>query len=1205
MLFFFIGTLCTAAVAQQFEFLENKGQWHPDALFKGELNAGALFLSGSGYRVLQHSKDSYAEALETMSGHHHGAQKPGTLQAISNQSVSWRSHAYEVAFVGANPKVQVEGQKPQPGVTNFFTGNDPEKWVSGLKSYTTVLYRNMYDGIDVRYYTQDGFIKYDIIVQPNAPSERIAVKYDGVNDLQVKDGNLIVKTSVATITEQYPYSYQVVNGVKKTVKCRFEVYDKTVRFKVGDYDRSVPLIIDPTLIFSTFTGSSSDNWGYTATYDAAGNMYAGGTVFGNGYPITLGAFQSRFNGGGNTGENGGFDIGIMKFSPLGNTRVYATYLGGGGNEQPHSLETDPQGNLVIAGRTNSTDYPTTRPFIGPATGSLNWDITITKLNATGTAMVGSVRIGGTRDDGVNIRHKFSGPGGPISLQQNYGDDARSEVIIDGAGNILLASCSQSTDFPTTAGAFQRTLTPGSSNSLGVVQDALLLKFNANLTALQFASFLGGAGDDAAYVLAMGITGDIFVAGGTSSANFPGDKSGTFQPTNAGGLSDGFISRISPDGSTLIKTVFVGTNGTDQVYGLDVDRFGFLYFMGTSTGNFPVRNATFSQASGKQFIAKVSSDLSAYVYSTVFGSGSSTPNISPTAFLVDRCENIYVSGWGGIIGNSSPNFTSAGTIGLSVTPDAIKSSTDGRDFYFFVMQKDATAQLYGSFYGQNDGIAQNSSDHVDGGTSRFDAAGVIYQALCANCGGGQFPTTPGVVGGSNPSGRCNQALVKISFDLSGVRSGVKAGIASVRGDTVGCVPLTITFRDTIELATRYEWNFDDGTPEEFTTTVTNAHTFARVGTYRVRLIAVDSTKCFPRDTSFVIINVREDEAILNARSTKLLPCDASNYRFDNLSIPSPGKPFLPTSFTWIFGDNSPNVVAGSNSVNHTFPGPGTYRVRLALTDTNYCNAPDTFNLDVRVSPNVAARIRTPASGCAPYNAVFNNASLGGTSFLWTFHDGTRSTLVNPTKLYQNPGVYSVKLVAIDSSSCNIIDSTTFTITVNGKPVSLFSYSPNPSQENVITTFANLSTGAVRYKWLFGDGDTLNTVRRDTTVRHQYRQNSTFNACLVAINEFGCADTSCQPITITINPLIDVVSAFTPNGDGVNDRAVVFGYGVAKITFRIYNRIGQMVFESADVRIGWDGKFKGKEQPMDAYGYTLDAEFVNGEKFRKSGSITLVR
>jgi gliding motility-associated-like protein len=556
------------------------------------------------------------------------------------------------------------------------------------------------------------------------------------------------------------------------------------------------------------------------------------------------------------------------------------------------------------------------------------------------------------------------------------------------------------------------------------------------------------------------------------------------------------------------------------------------------------------------------------------------------------------------GSGSAQFPNAGTTGLTVTPDAFQSTTDGKDFYFFVLQKDAVSQLFGSFFGQLNVPPVTIADHVDGGTSRFDSRGVIYQALCANCQGGQFPTTPGVVGPSNPSGRCNEAVIKVAFDLSGVQGGVKSTINSVDGDTSGCVPALVQFRDTVALAKSYEWDFGDG--QSATTTTPNTdHLFANVGAYRVRMIAIDDTKCFPRDTSYVTILVRDDKVPVLAAATKLPPCESNRYQFDNLSTPVPGKPFQNNSFTWNFGDNTPPVLAGAGSVTHQFPGPGTYNVRLILNDTSYCNAPDSFTLVLRVSPLVDAQFTTPPSGCAPYDAVFTNNSLGGTDFFWDFGDGTTSTAVSPVKTYPNPGSFVVKLVVIDSNTCNIIDSTLQTITVSGKPNVAFTFSPNPPEENIITTFTNLSDVVPYYKWLFGDGDTLVTLRKDTLVRHQYRQTGTYNACLIGINSFGCPDTACLPVSIIINPLLDVVTAFTPNGDGINDRAVVIGYGVAKLTFRIFNRWGEMVFESADVRQGWDGRYKGKDQPMDAYGYTLDAEFVSGEKIRKTGSITLVR
>lgn len=1202
--------------AQTFEYTENKGQWNSDVLFKGELSNGAFFLKNNGYRVVQHSPADFARIKATVTGHEHAdASKGAPLAAnastddtnldntdniggIGNyeKNLVLRSHAYDVVFEGANAKAGVQKQKQMPGAFNYFLGNDREKWAGDVHAYGEVWMQQLYPGIDIRYYSDNGFLKFDIIVQPNAPIEKIAMKYNGAEGLSLRNGELIIKTSVNEVKEQAPYSYQLINGIRQQVNCKYELTGNTVRFKLSGYDKSKTLVIDPTLIFSSFTGSPADNWGYTATYDAAGNLYAGGIAFASNYPVTVGAYQTTFRGGGSTGEAGGFDMAIMKFSPTGTARLYATYLGGTGNEQPHSLVVDNAGNLVIAGRTTSTNYPTTSPTIG--TGGA-WDIVVSKLSASGAALTGSLRIGGTDDDGVNIKHKYSGAGAfPISLQQNYGDDARSEVVFDGAGNILIASCSRSANFPITGGVLQSTL-QGS-------QDALVLKFNSNLTGVIFATFMGGLSDDAAYVLALSPAGNIYVGGGTRSADFPGNKVGTVGPAFNGGEADGFLAEITPNASAIIKSSFFGTPGIDQIYGVQFDRNGFVYIMGQTTGSFPIQNAPFSQAGGKQFIGKLQNDISAYVYSTVFGTNSSTPNISPTAFLVDRCENVYVSGWGGRVlsGGSLPQFPTAGTQGLTITPDAIQTQTDGKDFYFFVLEKDATKQLFGSYFGQQDGPGTNSTDHVDGGTSRFDVAGTIYQGICANCGGGQFPTTPGVVGPSNPSGRCNQAVIKISLDLSGVRSGIKSSIGAVDGDTMACVPVTVNFRDTIGLGKTYEWDFGDGTR-----VVTNAgnvsHPFGAVGIYRVMLVSVDSSKCFPRDTSYVTIRVRDDFATLQATATKLSPCESNTYRFDNQSIAYPGKPFKNTSFTWIFGDNSAPVISGTAPITHQYPGAGTYNVRLVLTDTNYCNAPDTFPIQLRVSPLVDALFTTPPSGCAPYDALFTNTSLGGQQFLWNFGDGSTSNAINPIKQYAVPGTYTVKLVAIDSSTCNIIDSSTQTIIVSGKPRADFTFTPNPAEENIITTFTNLSDIVPRYKWLFGDGDSLLTFRRDTIVRHQYIQTGTYNACIVAINQFGCPDTVCKPIQAIVNPLLDVVSAFTPNGDGVNDRAVVFGYGVSKLTFRIYNRWGQLMFETADVRLGWDGKFKGKPQPMDAYGFTLDAELISGEKVKRSGSITLIR
>jgi hypothetical protein len=247
-----------------------------------------------------------------------------------------------------------------------------------------------------------------------------------------------------------------------------------------------------------------------------------------------------------------------------------------------------------------------------------------------------------------------------------------------------------------------------------------------------------------------------------------------------GVTDGFITQIKNDGSAIVRTTFQGTPGNDMVYGIQFDKNGFPYIMGTTTGNWPVLapgpGPIFSNPNSKQFISKLQPNLSAYVYSTTFGTPAAVPNLSPVAFLVDRCENVYVSGWGGGI-NSERGYPTAGTAGLpEVTPLTAIPAADGQDFYFFVLEKNAQSQLFGSHFGQNGSLG----DHVDGGTSRFDANGVIYQAFCS-CGtpsnpSNRFPTTGGVWSGINrtPNGDgCNLAAAKIEMNFAGIGASVKA------------------------------------------------------------------------------------------------------------------------------------------------------------------------------------------------------------------------------------------------------------------------------------------------------------------------------------------------------------------------------------------------------------------------------------------------
>jgi len=1181
-------------VMAQMEFIQNKGQWDSRVEYKGDFSTGSFFIENQGFTVLLHNADDLKKVSDRM----HGSSQ---LTANSFDAVVLRSHAYKVKFLGGNSFAQNVPDKVQPYHNNYFLGNDESKWAAGCKIAQAVSYQNIYPNIDLRYYSDGGRMKYDIIVHPGGNVNAIAMQYSGVDKIEVKNKELMIKTSVGDIKELYPYTYQVVDGARQNINCKYVVKNNIVRFNVNDYDSKSTLIIDPTLIFSTFTGSTVDNWGYTATPAPDGSFYAGGIAFGSGFPVSAGAFQTIFGGGADDdATHNGYDIAIIKFSSNGSNRLFATYLGGTGNEQPCSMICDAAGNLIVSGRSSSGNYPMTILQVG---NGGKYDIVATKISANGSSIIGSVKIGGVDDDGVNIRGKYNAPDGTDVTRRNYGDDARSEVIIDAGGNILVASSTQSSGaessggFPIRNSAIQTTFGGGR-------QDGVILKFSPNLNAVLFSTYFGGSADDACFVLSQNpLTGNIYVAGGTNSSNLPGDKTGVLQGTYAGGQVDGFVTQILNDGSAIVKTTYQGTVGNDLVYGIQFDKAGFPYIMGTTSGNWTVVNAVFSNPGSKQFISKMQPDLSAYVYSTVFGTNTGNagpPNLSPTAFLVDRCQNVYVSGWGGGI-NALRGYPTAGTLGMpEVGQLSGLPAADGSDFYFFVLEKNAQSQLFGSHFGHNGG---NIGEHVDGGTSRFDDNGIVYQALCScHDGGGPFPTTPGVWSRTNNSIACNEAAVKIEMNFAGVDASVKATVNGVI-DTIGCVPLTIRFTDTLAMGKRYIWDFGDGSPQQTTVAPTNTieHTYNLVGTYRLMLIAIDSATCNISDTAYTQVKVGNNEVNADFSFFKLDSCNSLRYQFNNLTT-AVLPVYTNQSFIWDFGDGSPKVRSGIAPQIHTFPSVGPYTITLIVVDTVFCNAPDTAIRLLRISPNVKAIFTTPARGCVPYTPEFKNISQGGTDWIWEFGDGNTSTDFEPTHIYTAIGTYNVRLIAIDTSTCNKRDTSAyFAITVFPIPTANFSWTPNPPQENTLTQFINQSVGANRYVWDFGDGES-STLANPT---HQYNATGVYQATLYAFNAAECVDSITHDVPILIRPLLDVPNAFTPGRFGENAVVKVRGFGIGKIEWKIYNRWGQVVFATTDRNQGWDGTFKGALQPMDVYTYALDVEFTDGIKVRKTGDISLLK
>lgn len=795
-------------------FVPNEGQWEAPASFKSDLAGGALFLEKN--TLTYHFIDQ--ESV----GHAHDAHEPLTHK---------KGHAFQWRFKKAK-RAKLTASKQLKGTVNFFKG---QQSYSGLGRFQQIHYQGVYPQIDYRLYAYGSGLKYDWIVAPGGNPRDIQLELIGA-EASLKDGRLHIRTTVNEVIEEAPYAYQWVQGEKVTVPCQFVWKRGQLSFAFPEgYNKNLELVIDPVLIFSSYSGSTANNFGYTATYDDYGFLYAGGTAFDLGYPTTLGAYETSYSGG-----VSGPDIVLTKYDTSGTFMVYSTYLGGSGDEVPHSLIVY-NDELYMMGTSGSNDFPTTIgcwdasfnsgvPILVNGVG-LNFDqgcdIVVSRLSTDGTQLLASTYLGGSGNDGFNTA---------AELRYNYADQMRGEIDFDTEGNCYIASTTQSNDFPIVNSLIQP--------AINGEQDGVVVKIDINLSTIEWSTYWGGTNNDAIYSLAFNAANDIYVCGGSRSVNLETTPN-AYAPTYLGGTVDAFISQMAGDGSTLINSSYFGSDAYDQAYFIELDKTDSVYIYGQT--NAPdstlIENALFSQPNSGQFIAKFSPDLSTKKFSTVFGSGSGGIDISPTAFLVDVCNQIYCSGWGGA--TNSPDLGGPGgfTTGLFTTPGAFQSTTDGSDLYLLIMEDNANALSYATFFGGN-----QATEHVDGGTSRFDKKGVVYQSVCAGCGGfSDFPTTDGAVSSTN-NASCNNAVFKFDPDLP-------LTIAQFNAPDLSCEQTLLFENLSLGDNNTYSWNFGDGnTSNDFSPT----HTFLAEGSYDVSLVSSDPTSCNLSDTITKTVRIRANQ-----------------------------------------------------------------------------------------------------------------------------------------------------------------------------------------------------------------------------------------------------------------------------------------------------------------------------------------------------------
>lgn len=832
--------LCFSSIVfaqEKFPFIENKGQWEKNVLYKAHLPVGCMYLEKNQFVFDLYPKDE-----------RHHRHQPKT-----DNPEKYNRHVYKMAFLNCNNESKTISKQQSTEYNNYFQGKNPSLWASHVAKFGSVIYPDFYNSIDMNIFRGEQYLEYEFIVAVGGNPNDIKIQYNGQDKLLLQEGNLIVKTTVCDVTEQKPVAYQKIHGNKKLVACDFIIDNNIIKFNFPDgYNHDLPLIIDPVLVFSTYSGSTADNWGFTATYDNLGNVYSGGIVYGYGYPVTTGVMQNNYSGD--------WDVGIIKYTPDGTNRLWATYLGGTSSEMPHSMVVDEFNNLCVFGTTGSQDYPTTigafdNTFNGGDSITFDYsvsyqhgaDIFISKISENGANLLGSTYVGGSGNDGFNFKRYMNSDvprmmQGNDSLYYNYGDGARGEIIVDSKNNIYVGTCSFSTDFPMVGGGFQPT---NHGKEEGVV-----FKLTTNLNQMIWSTYLGGTEDDAIYSLDLDTRDNVYVCGGTVSHDFP-ITTGAYSTSFHGGTTDGFVAEVSLNGSILMASSYFGSAAYDQAYFVKLDKYNNAYIAGQTkaSGSTLIFNAPYNVPNSGQFITKFNPSLQNILWSTTFGTGSGKPNISITAFTVDVCNRVYLSGWGREWAGYSSGMdwnTIEGTKNMPITPNAFQSTTDGQDFYVMVLTDDASQLEYATYFGElNSACPYGGYDHVDGGTSRFDKKGNIYQSVCGSCGGcDNFPTSPGNVWSStNNAGNCNNAVFRFSFmgDFS---------IADFITPPAGCQPYSITFNNT-SIGTTYYWDFGDNS----TSTDQNpVHTYTNSGLYDVMLISSNPTSCNIADTIIKQIQV---------------------------------------------------------------------------------------------------------------------------------------------------------------------------------------------------------------------------------------------------------------------------------------------------------------------------------------------------------------
>ena len=661
-------------------FEENRGQFDPNVRFAARTAGSTLFLTSTEAVYVLPFDDISDSEVKT------AAQEEDDQKSKIINHKSTHAFALRMKFSGANPESTFAGENISQQRTNYFKGSE-ENWKTDIPNFGAVRCENVYEGIGMLWHgLESGATRYDFIVEPFADPNQITLEFEGAEDLEIDaEGNLLIKTPAGIIKQVKPFSFQEFGANKKEIESGFRLEDNSVKFNLGNYDRSKPLTIDPTvtldnLAFSTFVGSFANDSANDIAVDSNGNTYITGRTLSPSFPTTAGTFD--------TTANGIEDVFVTKINASGTGIVFSTFLGGGFYDEGNGIAVDESGNVYVAG-TASSSFPTTGGAYD-TTFNGGVDVFVSKLSPNGSSLIYSTYIGAA----------------------NF--DSATDLAIDSGGNayIVVRTSDAGVPYPTTTGAFDTTFNG--------VDDVAVTKLNPTGTALIYSTFLGGSSIDNGRSIAVNANGEAFVSGSTTDAaiNFP-TTAGSYDPVH-NGVTDFFVTKLNASGSGLIYSTFIGGPGIDNANGLAIDLAGNAYIVGNVSPGFPTTAGVFDTTiagSSEIGVSKLSPDGSTLVYSTYLGGNQGE---TANAVAVDAFGNAYIAG--NNFGGDYPTTAGAFDTTFNGSNDAILT----------VLNQNASALIYSTYLG---GGGSDSANDV-----ALDNFGNVYLTGQTSLSGAAFPTS---------------------------------------------------------------------------------------------------------------------------------------------------------------------------------------------------------------------------------------------------------------------------------------------------------------------------------------------------------------------------------------------------------------------------------------------------------------------------------